>query len=231
MGREGGEVALDGLGIADVSKDGVEEGQGGLGGGDGHAGLGHDREKAEGLEANGFATGVGAGDDELARAALEDKGEWDDADAFLGEAEGEQRVAGTAQGDGAVVAVPAVAAGEGGAQAVELLGELGTGGEGVELGEDLGGGNEGVGVLADGAGHADEDAVDFGLLLVEEAEEFVVGLDGLHWLDEDSLAGGGRAVDDAGDAAAEFGLDGDDEAIAAEGDDLVLDSAGFRDRT
>ena len=189
MGGEGGEVALDGLRVADVGEDGVEKGQGGLGGGDGEAGLGHEGEEAEGLEADGFAASVGAGDDELARAGLEDEGERDDANAFLGEAEGEQRVAGAAEGNGAVGAVTLAAAGEGGAEAVELLGELGAGGERVELGEDVGGGDEGVGVLADGARHGDEDAVDLGLLFVEEAEELVVGLDGLHGFDEDGLAG------------------------------------------
>lgn len=89
MGGEGGEVALDGLGVADVGEDGVEDGEGGLGGGDGEAGLGHEGKEAEGLEADGFAAGVGAGDDELAGAALEDEGERDEGNALLGEAHGE----------------------------------------------------------------------------------------------------------------------------------------------
>ena len=37
-------------------------------------------------------------------------------------------------------------------------------------------------------------------------------------------------MDDAGDLATQLGLDGDGEAIAAEGDDLVLNGAGFGDR-
>ncbi len=66
VGGEGGEVALDGLGVADIGEDRGEEGEGGFFGGDGEAGLGHDGEEAEGFERDGFAAGVGAGDDELA---------------------------------------------------------------------------------------------------------------------------------------------------------------------
>lgn len=114
-------------------------------------------------------------------------------------------------------------------EAVELIGEAGAGGEGVELGENRGAAEKTVGVEADGAGHAHEDAMDFGLFFVEEAKEFVVGFDGLQGLDEDSLASGGRAMDDAGDAAAELGFDGDGEAVAADGDEFVLNCSRFRD--
>ncbi len=83
------------------------------------------------------------------------------------------------------------------------------------------------GVFAEGAGHGDEDAVDLGLLFVEEADELVVLLDGFEGFDEDGLAGGRGAVDDAGDAALELGFDGDDEAVAADGDEVVLGAAAF----
>ena len=73
---------------------------------------------------------------------------------------------------------------------------------------------------------SDEDAMDFGLLFVEEADELVVLLDGFHGFDEDGLAGGGGAVDDAGNLAFELGFDGDDEALAAYGDDVVGVGAG-----
>ena len=77
VGGEAGEVALDGLGVADVGVDGGEEGKGGVLGGDGQAGLGHEGEQAGGLERDGFAAGVGAGDDELAGVVGEGEGEWD----------------------------------------------------------------------------------------------------------------------------------------------------------
>src|SRR5580658_8970606 len=67
--------------------------------------------------------------------------------------------------------------------------------------------------------------MDFGLFFVEQTDEFVVLLDGLHRLDEDGLAGGGRAVDDAGNPAFELGFDRDDKALAADGNDVFLGRA------
>ena len=72
----------------------------------------------------------------------------------------------------------------------------------------------------------DKDAVDLGLLFIEEADELVILLDGLEGLDEDGLAGGGGAVDDAGNFAFELGFDGNDETLAAHGDDVVGVGAG-----
>ena len=69
--------------------------------------------------------------------------------------------------------------------------------------------------------------MDLGLLVVEQAGELVVLLDGLHGLDEDGLAAGAGAVKDAADLALELGLDGDDEALAAHGDEVVLRAAAF----
>ena len=66
VGGEGGEILLDGLVVADVGEDGVEDGELGAVGGDGDAGLGHQGEQADGFQGDGFAAGVGAGDDELA---------------------------------------------------------------------------------------------------------------------------------------------------------------------
>jgi len=67
--------------------------------------------------------------------------------------------------------------------------------------------------------------MDFGLFLFKESDELVVLLDGFEGLDEDGLAGRAGAVDDAGDAAFEFGADGDDKTVAADGDDVVLGGA------
>jgi hypothetical protein len=77
-------------------------------------------------------------------------------------------------------------------------------------------------VRADEARQGDEDAVDLGLLFFEEADELVVLLDGFEGLDVDGLAGGAGAVDYAGDAALLLGFDGDDEAVAADGDEVFL---------
>src|ERR1700732_2949870 len=78
---------------------------------------------------------------------------------------------------------------------------------------------------ADEAGEGDEDAVDLGLFFFEQADEFVVLLDGFERLDVDRLPGRAGAVDDPGNFALLLGLDGDDEAVAADGDEVILSLA------
>ena len=169
VGGEAGEIALDGLGVADVGEDGGEEGEDGLFGGNGQAGLGHEGEQAGGLERDGFAAGVGAGDDELAGFAGEGEGEGDglalgrrrrrsfDCGAHDGavsafaqddrvinvgsHAEFEEGVAGVFDGERGAVAI-----GEGGGGAVEVDGEAGAGEVGFDFGEDGGAEGEGLGV-------------------------------------------------------------------------------------
>ncbi len=83
MGGEAGEVALDGLRVADVGVDAGEEGELCFFGGDGDSGLRHEGEQAEGFERDGFAAGVGAADDELAGFGWEDDGEGDGGFGFV----------------------------------------------------------------------------------------------------------------------------------------------------
>ena len=78
VGGEGGEILLDGLRVADVGQDGVADGKLGALGGDGDSGLGHEDEQAYGFEADGFAAGVGAADDELAVGGVHLQRERDD---------------------------------------------------------------------------------------------------------------------------------------------------------
>ena len=80
-------------------------------------------------------------------------------------------------------------------------------------------------VLAERARHRDEDAVDLRLLFVEQAHQLVVLLDRLERLHKDGLSGRRRPMNDAGNLALELGLHGNDEAIAANGDQLVLRTA------
>jgi len=82
-----------------------------------------------------------------------------------------------------------------------------------------------IGALAYVVGHFQEDAVNLGLLLVEQADQFVVLLDGFEGLDEDGLAAGARAVDYALNAALLFDFDGDYETLATDGDQFVLHCA------
>ena len=78
VGGKGGEILLDGLRVADVGENGVEDGQIGALGRDGDSGLGHEDEQADGFEGDGFAAGVGAADDELAVGGVHLQGERDD---------------------------------------------------------------------------------------------------------------------------------------------------------
>ncbi len=96
-----------------------------------------------------------------------------------------------------------------------------------EFGEDVDGGDDRRGMRADALCHFDEDAVNLRELLFEQANEFVILLDGFHWLDENRLTAGTGTVDDALDAAFLLDLDGDDEALSADGDEFVLHGAAF----
>ena len=93
---------------------------------------------------------------------------------------------------------------------------------GFDFGKDGGAELDCVGVLAECSRHGDEDAVDLRLFFVEEANKLVVLLDGFEGFHEYGLAGGGCPVDDAGNPASELGLDGNDEAVAANGDELIV---------
>ena len=96
-----------------------------------------------------------------------------------------------------------------------------------QFGEDFDGGENFFGVRADLAGHFDEDAMNLDELFFEQADEFVVLLDGFKRLDVDGLAAGAGAVDDALHAAFLLDFDGDHETLAADGDEFVLDGAAF----
>jgi hypothetical protein len=69
------------------------------------------------------------------------------------------------------------------------------------------------------------------LFFVEEANEFIVLLDGLEGFNEDGLARGGRTVDDSGHLTLELGLDWDDKTIAADGNEVVLSAPAFSQAT
>ena len=115
--------------------------------------------------------------------------------------------------------------GEDGGDTVEVAGEAGAGEEAVDESEDASAVDEGLGEDADLASEGDKDAMDFSLFFFEEADELVVLLDGFEGFDVDGLAGRAGAMNDAGDAALELRADGDDEAVAANGDEVFLGGA------
>src|ERR1035441_203455 len=69
--------------------------------------------------------------------------------------------------------------------------------------------------------------MDLGLFFIEQPDEFVVLLDGFERLDEYGLSAGTGAVDYALDAAFLLDFHRDDETLAADGDEFVLDGAAF----
>jgi hypothetical protein len=136
VGGEAGEGFGDGLVVADVGEDLIEDGEFGGYGGDGDAGLGHEGEEAGGFHGDGFAAGVGACDEECACGAVDGERDGDDFFALGFEDVFEEGVAGFGE---------VQAAGEFGGDAAELAGEAGLGegeveiGDGVDGGADLGG--------------------------------------------------------------------------------------------
>ncbi len=94
---EGGELSLNGLGVADVGEECGEDREAGGGGGDGQAGLGHHGQQRGGFEGDGFAAGVGAADDELAMLGGEFQSEWNNVAAGCAEVLFEQRMAGASR--------------------------------------------------------------------------------------------------------------------------------------
>ena len=69
--------------------------------------------------------------------------------------------------------------------------------------------------------------MDLGLFFIQQANEFVVLLDGFEGLDKDGLSAGTGAVDDALDAAFLLDFHRDHETLAADGDQFILHGATF----
>ena len=84
-----------------------------------------------------------------------------------------------------------------------------------------------VAVAAQPVGHFQQDAVDFAHLLFGEPDQLVVEVDGFERLDEERVAAGAGAMDDAVELAPLSRDHGDDEALVADGDELLLQNAFF----
>ena len=80
-------------------------------------------------------------------------------------------------------------------------------------------------VAAHLARERDKDAMNLGLLFFDQADQLVVLLDGFERLDVDRLPRRTGAVDHARDAPLELAAHGNDEAVAANGDEVFLRGA------
>src|SRR5260370_27864024 len=65
------------------------------------------------------------------------------------------------------------------------------------------------------------------LFFIQQADEFVVLLDGFEWLDKDGLSAGTDAVHDALHTALLLDFHRDHKTLAADGDQFVLQGAAF----
>jgi hypothetical protein len=92
----------------------------------------------------------------------------------------------------------------------------------VELGRGLDRPLHVAGALPERVGQRQQDAADFLGFLLFERDDVVVDFDRAERLEKQTGAAGRRAVDDAGDAGAVLGLDHQDVAAVALGDDLIL---------
>ena len=112
--------------------------------------------------------------------------------------------------------------------AVVLFSEARLGKLQFQLRQDLDRLRQGVGVLAQTAGHLQQNAMNLRLLVFQQPHQIVVLLDGLQRLDENGLPAGRCAVGHALYASALLNFYGNDEALTANGDQFFLHRAAFR---
>jgi hypothetical protein len=101
----------------------------------------------------------------------------------------------------------------------------------LNLSHHVRGGGNGFTVLAQALSHLLQDAADFRLLFFQQTNEVIILLNGFQRLNEHGLSAGACAVNDAIDALALLRFYGDDEALAANGDEFILHCAAFRQPT
>ena len=96
-----------------------------------------------------------------------------------------------------------------------------------QFGQHFGGGQDRVGVFTDAAGHLQQNPVDFRLFFVQQPDQFVILLDGFEGFDKNRLPAGTRAVDYALHPSFLFNFHGDNEPLAADRNQFVLQCAAF----
>ena len=175
--------------------------------------LGHQRQKADGLEGHGLAAGVGAGDDQRVEALPQPQ--------VVGHRLGrvQQGMAGLFQLDTAP-AQPGLAG-------VHPSGKLGPGKDHVQHHQQI--------IVLDNilfmpgavGGELPQNALDLFFLPGLELPQLVVGLDHAHWLDEKGAAGAGHVVNQAGNVVFVLRLYRHHVPAGAHGDDGFLKVLGL----
>ncbi len=216
MAGVGAQVVFDALLVADVDEDAAEDaGARVFADGDGQSALHHVLDEAHGLQAHRLASGVGAGDDEDALAAVQFDVERHGLLAVAGERERQQGVARQRP-------VYQRRALEVGRDGVELPCQPGFGVDEVYLGQELVGVEEFPLEWSDFGGEFLQDADDFAALFPFQFAYAVVGFHHFGRFDEHGASRGGLVVYDAFYLAFQGRGDGDDEAPVAHGGRHVL---------
>ncbi len=112
-----------------------------------------------------------------------------------------------------------------GSHAVVVAGKAGAGLQAIHQRQHARAFAQFVGIAAHLPGERHKDAMNLRLFFLDEAHQLVVLLDGLQRLDVDGLARRACAVDHAGNLPLQLRANGNDEAVAADGDEVFLGRA------
>ncbi|MBV6467791.1 MAG: hypothetical protein PGMFKBFP_03162 [Anaerolineales bacterium] len=221
---EGAERLLDGLLVADVGVDCLEETQ--LGAalrGDVESALRHEDDEPDGFQRDGFSARVGTRDDDgmFALGYVEvnrDDGGWiEEGMASMKETEDGRRMTGLVGLRSSVLGLH-----EDRLARVNLLRVFRFGEGEVEQREGLHAPDDLVSVFGDEAREFGQDAAFLVALLQLQFAQFVVGFHHVERFDEERRAAGTLVVDDGLDLALVLGAQGDDVASVALGDEIFL---------
>ena len=214
VGGEGGQRLLDGLLVADVRQHLPEDGDGAaVVRRNVQAALRHQCQKADGLERDGLAAGVWAGDDERVEIRAEPQRDGNDLLAV------DERMAGPDQLQTGVRANFRL-------HAVHLVRQARAGEDAVELHEHLVAVADALAERGRLGRQCGQNAFDLLFLADQQLTQGVVRIDGGHRLDEERAARRGHIVDQTGNFTLVFALDRHNIAVAAQRDDRVTQILG-----
>ena len=217
----GAEVVLDGLLVAYIYEDALEEARPAVVQGDEQAALQHVLQQAHRLQAHGLAARVGARYDEDALLPVEGDVQGHHLLAVPGQGELEQGM----DGRGPVYDLPVL---QGGFQCLDVLCQQGLGADEVYLGQELVGQQHRRDGGAQPGGEFRQDADDFAPFVAFQLADAVVGFHHFGRLDEHGLSAGRLIVHDASYLALQGGSHRDDQASVAHGGRHVLVHHAFR---
>ena len=214
MGGEGGQRLLDGLLVADVRQHLPEDGNGAaVVRRNVQAALRHQCQKADGLERDGLAAGVWAGDDERVKIRSEPQRDGNDLLAV------DERMARPHELQTGVRADLRL-------HAVHLVRQARACKDAVELHEHLIAVADALAERGRLGRQCGQNAFDLLLLADQQLTQGVVRIDGGHRLDEERAARRGHIVDQTGNFTLVFALDRHNIAVAAQRDDRVTQILG-----